>query len=115
MKMSVRVSQEGKTFEGEVLLREVEMVVAARRVSRAERGTTGNRHAKPSSAVDGLYHREFFAAAQALGDVIAQLGKDGYNFSAPSVLMALKSRDYLQRRGAKGSYRFVQKYPAPTD
>jgi len=42
---------------------------------------------------------------------MTQLGRDGYNFSAPSILMALKFKEFLQRRGSKGSYRFVQKYP----
>jgi hypothetical protein len=109
MKIQIRVSDSGRTFEGEAMLTEVRPnggppVKRAQSVGRPL-------STKPSGAVDALYHKEFFASEHSLGDVLGQLGRDGYNFSAPSILMALKSREYLQRRGSKGSYRFVQKFP----
>lgn len=35
----------------------------------------------------------------------------GYNFSAATLGMALKDAKYLTRKGAKGSYKYVQKHP----
>jgi len=109
MKIQIRVSDSGRTFEGEAVLAEVRPHAGppAKRAQSVEKSPS----TKPSGAVDGLYHKEFFASERTLGDVLGELGRDGYNFSPPSILMALKSREYLQRRGSKGSYRFVQKFP----
>jgi hypothetical protein len=110
MKISVRVLEGGKIFEGEALLREVSPEEAPR--PGRLRGLKPTAAVRPSAAVDTLYHQGFFATERTLGSVINELKSGGYNFSSPSILMALKARDYLQRRGSKGSYRFVQKYPS---
>jgi len=109
MHIQIRISQDGKTFEGEAVLAEVRPEgKAAGRMVQSPKQT---HQRKPSGAIDDLYRRGHFATERTLKDVRGQLQKDGYNFGAPSVLMALRSKDYLQRRGSKGSYRFVQKYP----
>jgi len=109
MKAHIRISYNGKSFEGEAALSEVR----SGRLHVTEQVTSSSvSKTKPSGAVDKLYSEGFFTSAQTLGAVVTQLGHEGYNFSAPSILMSLKSREYLQRRGSKGSYRFVQKYPA---
>lgn len=109
MKIDLRVTENGKTFAGEVVLTELRSHNGPRRRRDEAKGKL--RPDKPSAAIDGLYTKGYFAVERTLGDSIAQLGRDGYNFSAPSILMALKSREFLQRRGNKGSYRFIQKYP----
>jgi hypothetical protein len=110
MKIQFRVWQSGKVFEGEAVLVKAASSKTSPRIAK-ERPTAGHAN-KPSGALDLLYRKGFFAIERTLRAVLDQLRKDGYNFSPPSVLMALKSRQYLHRRGAKGSYRFVQKYPA---
>jgi hypothetical protein len=110
MKVQVRVSENGKTYEGEVVLAEVRS-----RSGKREAPAAKPRPSRPSEALDSLYKKGFFRTERTLGSAVEQLGKDGYNFSRPSVLMALQSRVFLQRRGAKGSYRFVQKYPPSSD
>jgi hypothetical protein len=110
MKAYIRISYNGKSFEGEATLSEMRSghLPATKQVT----GSKVSKTTKPSGVVDKLYSEGFFTSSQTLGAVVTQLGHEGYNFSAPSILMSLKSREYLQRRGSKGSYRFVQKYPA---
>jgi hypothetical protein len=109
MHIQIRISHDGKIFEGEAALTEV-----VHRGGTAKKSAQPVKHArppKPAGAVDGLYGKGYFAGERTLADVRGQLQQDGYNFGAPSVLMALRSKGYLQRRGNRGSYRFVQKYP----
>jgi hypothetical protein len=109
MRIQIRVSENGKLFEGEALLKEVPSkgnTPPTKIGRRRELAPT-----KPTGAVDGLYETQFFACERTLGQVMGKLGEDGFNFNAPSIFMALKSRDYIQRRGSRGSYRFVQKFP----
>ncbi len=112
MRIQIRILESGKTYEGEIDLMKVGSVGEVeekRGANIAEVART-----KPSEAIDGLYRTGFFSRERTLADALAQLGKDGYNFSPPSILMALKARGFLQRRGNKGSYRFVQKFPPPS-
>jgi hypothetical protein len=109
MHVQIRITQDGKIFEGEATLAEVQAYGGSSR-KKAE-SVKNERPTKPAGAVDSLYSEGYFAAERALVDVRGQLQQGGYNFGAPSVLMALRSKNYLQRRGNKGSYRFVQKYP----
>ena len=110
MKIRIWVSEGGKTYEGETVL----SIVSHLRGSTDDHEKQAARAplTKPSGAVDNLYAKGFFGTGRTLGETLAQLGNDGFNFSSPSVLMALQSRSFLQRRGTKGSYRFVQKYPS---
>lgn len=109
MKVQIILSDNGKTYEGEAILAPTTSRKKSDGVpkSRAE----GARARKPSEAVEHMYRTRFFTDERTLGEAMKQLGKDGYNFSRQSVHMALMSRAFLQRRGSKGSYRFVQKYP----
>jgi hypothetical protein len=112
MKIQFRIWQDGKVFEGEAVLTEGQSSKTPKSSPGKSKGSLSSGDAnKPSGALDRLYRKRFFASERTLGTVLDQLQEDGYNFSAPSILMALKSRGYLQRRGSKGSYRFVQKFP----
>jgi hypothetical protein len=109
MRVEIRVTAGARAFEGEALLNEV-------RPKAAQRSMAGKRSdkaaaTKPSEALERLYRRMFFASPRTLGETMSELSKGGYNFNPPSVLMALKGKECLQRRGSKGSYRFVQRYP----
>jgi|ERR1700682_1771026 len=109
MQIQIRITHDGKVFEGDATLSKVlSRSSAQKKPSHASR----HQHAtKPAGALDSLYNTGYFANERTLTDVRGQLQQGGYNFGAPSVLMALKSKAYLQRRGSKGSYRFVQKHP----
>jgi hypothetical protein len=109
MKVEIVVTDGEKRFGGSVVLAEVKPKVGK---SPAPDGAPGStRPNKPAAAIDALYGGGFFAIQRTLGESLEQLGRDGFNFSAPSITMALNAKPYLQRRGSKGSYRFVQKYP----
>jgi len=111
MQIQIRITHDGKVFEGDATLSESRNS-AQKKPGHASR----HQHAtKPSGALDTLYNTGYFANERTLADVKGQLRQGGYNFAPPSVLMALKSKAYLQRRGSKGSYRFVQKHPPASD
>ena len=109
MQIQIRISHDGRVFEGDAVLSETASHRGTARVAVAS--GKRDRATKPAGAVDDLYSKGYFSDERALADVRAQLRKDGYNFSPPAILMALKAREYLQRRGSKGNYRFAQKYP----
>jgi hypothetical protein len=111
MHIQIRVSHDDKLFEGDATLSEVGSRAGGKTKSPAPKKREGT-VTKPAGALDTLYAQGYFASERTLAEVREQLQHNGYNFGASSVLMALQAREYLQRRGSKGSYRFVQKYPA---
>lgn len=110
MKIEVRLTtQNGETFAGEVTLKQVSPNAA--QSVRSEQKPAKPRPESPSAAINALYEKGFFSEERSLGDSVRELRGNGYNFGAPSIVMALKTKEFLQRRGTKGKYRFVQKYP----
>lgn len=111
MKVLIRVTERDRLFEGEVVLKQVNPADAGMDRGKDDTHAETTRPTKPSEAVQALYERGFFDSKRTLAEVLNELSKDGYNDNAPSVSMALGSKQFLQRSGVKGSYRFVQKYP----
>jgi len=109
MQARIMITQDGRTFEGTIELTEVAHHGKAPRNDALP--VADGLPTKPAGAVDSLFGRGYFATERTLSEVRGQLQQDGYNFGASSVLMTLQSRDYLQRRGTRGAYRFVQKHP----
>lgn len=110
MKVQIQVTHNGRVFSGEMELapaqpHKLATGGAKRETPRAEVPT------KPGEIIEHLYHKNFFKGARSLSDTAGELGQKGYNFNKPSILMALKAAEYLQRRGKKGSYTFIQKHP----
>lgn len=66
---------------------------------------------KPAEAIGTLYQHGFFKTPKTLGEAMSELARAEYNFAKSSVATALGNAGYLQMRGTKGSYRFIQKYP----
>lgn len=58
-----------------------------------------------------LWEKGFFKAAQKQPYIVKQLANQGYNFSEPELGMALLRAKYLTRKGKKGAYEYIQKYP----
>ena len=111
MNVKIEITHEGQTFAGEV-----ELTVSAseeKKHSQAESNRTAKNEPirKPSAAVEFLYRKNFFRDPQTLRETWDKLGKEGFNFSRPAVLMALQAAEYLTMTGKRGSYRFVQKFP----
>ena len=65
----------------------------------------------PSEAIKILWKEGIFLNPKKLYEVKKELEKKGYNFSDPSISMALKRAKYLTKRGKRGSYTYVQKHP----
>lgn len=66
---------------------------------------------KPKYPINNLYHNDFFKTAKTLGEVAKKLDDDGFHFKSGSIQYALDSAKYLNRKGGKGNYRWIQKYP----
>lgn len=109
MKAQLRVTIDGKTFVGEAKLRALASSGAVTQDSRQE--LAHGVATKPAEAVQLLYERNFFNAAHKVGEISAELRNAGYNFKSAVIQMALKRADFLQMKGRRGSYTFVQKYP----
>ncbi|MCP6720418.1 MAG: hypothetical protein KJI72_03845 [Patescibacteria group bacterium] len=46
-----------------------------------------------------------------IADVVKEFSKRGYNFPLGNVDKALQRAKYLTRKGRKGNYEYIQKYP----
>lgn len=68
-----------------------------------------------------LWREGFFRKWQSTPNVVEHLAGREHHFEGPELGMALKRARYLSRRGKRGSYEYIQKYPyagevaAPTD
>ncbi len=64
-----------------------------------------------SGALKILWQEGFFRSWRKSGDIIEFLAKRGNNFLPPTMGMALAAAKYLTRKGKRGSYKYIQKYP----
>lgn len=70
------------------------------------------------SATEGLralWEEEFFSGSKQWGPVVEALARKGNHFSDAELGMALKRAKYLTRRGKRGQYEYIQKYPFVED
>ena len=58
-----------------------------------------------------LWEEGYFRSWRNQGSIVGHLAKRGNNFSSPEFGMALKRAKHLTRRGKRGSYEYIQKYP----
>jgi hypothetical protein len=58
-----------------------------------------------------LWKGSFLRSWQNQSKIVAHLAEMEYHFEAPELGMALKRAPYLSRRGERGSYEYIQKYP----
>jgi hypothetical protein len=65
-----------------------------------------------SEAIDILWQEGVFRSWHKFNSIAEILEKRGNNFTKPELGMALRRANFLTRRGAKGSYEYVQRLPA---
>ncbi len=58
-----------------------------------------------------LWRSGFFRAPQTQPKIVAHLAEAGHNFEGPELGMALRRAKHLTRRGKRGGYEYIQKYP----
>jgi hypothetical protein len=74
--------------------------------------TKGKRIAKTATeALRVLWEEKFFASWKHKGQVVEALAKEGNHFSDAELGMALMRANHLTRRGKRGHYEYIQKYP----
>ncbi len=64
-----------------------------------------------TEALKVLWEGGFFRAWKKKGAIEENLAKRGNHFSDAELGMALKRAKHLTRRGKRGSYEYIQKYP----
>jgi hypothetical protein len=75
-------------------------------------GYMANRIIKSATeALVVLWEERFFKAWKNISSIVSQLADKGNNFSPAELGMALKRAKHLTRRGNRGSYEYIQKYP----
>jgi hypothetical protein len=58
-----------------------------------------------------LWEEGFFRSWRKQVSIVSHLAKRGNNFSGPELGMALKRAKHLTRKGKRGSYEYIQKFP----
>ena len=58
-----------------------------------------------------LWKDKAFIKAKDYQSIEQALEKRGYNFTDKNLMMALGSSRFLTRRGKRGNYKYIQKYP----
>jgi len=80
-----------------------------------ESGSMANKNIKiartATEALKILWEEGFFRTWQKNTKIVERLAKRGNNFSSAELGMALKRAKHLTRRGKKGNYEYIQKYP----
>ena len=64
-----------------------------------------------TEALKILWEEAFFRSLKKKAAIEESLGKKGNHFSDAELGMALKRAKHLTRRGKRGSYEYIQKYP----
>ena len=76
----------------------------------------GERVAKTATeALRLLWEEGRFRSWMKYAPIVETLAKRGNNFSDPELGMALKRARHLTRRGKRGNYEYIQKYPFVAD
>ena len=65
-----------------------------------------------TEALKILWTEGFFAGWKKIKTIEDHLAKRDNHFTAPELGMALMRAKHLTRRGKRGSYEYIQKYPA---
>lgn len=68
-----------------------------------------------TQALKILWEEGFFQNWRKLSSIVEHLAKRGNNFSIPELGMALMRAKHLTRRGKKGAYEYIQKYPVTAE
>lgn len=64
-----------------------------------------------TEALKILWEEGFFRSWKRKSAIVENLGRRGNHFSDPELGMALKWARHLTRRGKRGNYEYIQKYP----
>ncbi len=68
-----------------------------------------------TEALEILWQDAFFRTWRKQTTIVERLAKRGNHFSGPELGMALKRARHLTRRGKRGKYEYIQKYPLIED
>jgi len=64
-----------------------------------------------TQALKILWEKGIFRNWVKITNVVEELSKKGYHFPSTNIDKALQRAKYLTRRGKRGSYEYIQKYP----
>jgi hypothetical protein len=118
MKVEIKLTDEsGNLFGGEVTLVPLASKAAQKGASterRADHGVSakGEHPRMPMDGLRRLHQQGAFKAERDFQSVEGELSGIHCNFPKASLAKALARADFLTRHGSRGSYRWIQRYPA---
>lgn len=118
MKVEITLKDEnGNLFGGEVTLLPLGSGAAQTRARAQRRSSQGapaeGKHPRmPMDALRRLHQQGTFKAERDFKSVQGELAGIHCNFPKASLAKALARADFLTRHGARGGYRWIQRYPS---
>lgn len=107
MKINITLTNDkGEKFVGEV---ELTKTSDKKRIKKIVKTTEDK--SKPFYSIKKIYKKGFFKEGKKLADVNSSLKGMGFNFKPGSIQFALDTAEFLDRRGTKGKYKWIQKIP----
>lgn len=108
MKINITLTNDkGEQFVGEVELAKTSDQKPIRKTVK----TTEDK-SKPIHSIKKIYKKGFFKEGKKLMNVNSSLKEMGFNFKEGSIQYALDNAEFLDRRGNKGKYKWIQKFPS---
>ena len=102
----ILTNDKGEQFVGEVELTKINDKKRVKKILKIKEDKS-----KPIFSIKKIYQENFFKNVKKLRDVNSKLKTLGFNFKEGSIQYALDHADFLDRRGEKGKYKWIQKFP----
>ncbi len=107
MKINITLTNDnGEQFVGDV---ELTKTSDQKRIRKTVKTTEDK--SKPTYSIKKIYKKGFFKEGKKLADINSSLKGMGFNFKLGSIQYALDNAEFLERRGGKGKYKWIQKIP----
>jgi len=113
--MNEQPNKKIEDLEGRIIKLEERVTRLEEAVLRSSQKSRSNKNSdlgNCSKAIESLWKEKVFSQPKRISEVKKELTARGYNFSDPTIAMALKSAVYLTRKGKRGDFSYVQKYPS---
>ena len=108
--MNEQPNKKIEDLEGRIIKLEERVTRLEEAVLRSSQKSRSNKNSdlgNCSKAIESLWKEKVFSQPKRISEVKKELTARGYNFSDPTIDMALKSAVYLIRKGKRGDFSYV--------
>jgi len=108
--MNEQPNKKIEDLEGRIIKLEERVTRLEEAVLRSSQKSRSNKNSdlgNCSKAIESLWKEKVFSQPKRISEVKKELTARGYNFSDPTIAMALKSAVYLIRKGKRGDFSYV--------